>query len=82
MSSVERPARADSQRGSVHALWLSLAVALAAPLGDLTQSMVKRDVAIKDMGSLLPGHGGVFDRFDALLFSLPAAYFVGTFVVG
>lgn len=64
------------------ALWLSLAVALAAPLGDLTQSMVKRDVAIKDMGSLLPGHGGVFDRFDALLFSLPAAYFVGTFVVG
>ncbi len=66
----------------VDALWLSLAVALAAPLGDLTQSMVKRDVAIKDMGSLLPGHGGVFDRFDALLFSLPAAYFVGTFVVG
>ena len=68
--------------GLLDALWLSLAVALAAPLGDLTQSMVKRDVAIKDMGSLLPGHGGVFDRFDALLFSLPAAYFVGTFVVG
>ncbi len=68
--------------GLLDALWLSLAVALAAPLGDLTQSMVKRDVSIKDMGSLLPGHGGVFDRFDALLFSLPAAYFVGTFVVG
>ncbi len=63
------------------ALWLSLAVGLAAPLGDLTQSMVKRDVAIKDMGNLLPGHGGVLDRFDALLFSLPVAYFVGMNVV-
>ena len=66
----------------IDALWLSLGVALAAPLGDLTQSMVKRDVAIDDMGNLLPGHGGVFDRFDALLFSLPVAYFVGTNVVG
>ena len=64
------------------ALWLSLAVALAAPLGDLAQSLVKRDVAVKDMGNLLPGHGGVFDRFDALLFALPAAYFVGTYVLG
>ena len=64
------------------ALWLCVAVALAAPLGDLTQSMVKRDATVKDMGSLLPGHGGVFDRFDALLFSLPAAYFVGTYVLG
>ena len=66
---------------TLDALWLSLAVALAAPLGDLSQSLVKRDVAVKDMGSLLPGHGGVFDRFDALLFALPAAYFVGTYVV-
>ena len=63
------------------ALWLSLAVALAAPLGDLSQSLVKRDVNVKDMGSLLPGHGGVFDRFDALLFALPATYFVGTNVL-
>ena len=58
------------------ALWMGVAVALTAPMGDLAQSMIKRDLGVKDMGTLLPGHGGVFDRFDALLFVLPAAYFV------
>ena len=54
----------------------ALLCALAAPLGDLCESFVKRDLDIKDMGSVLPGHGGVLDRFDALLFVLPVAYFV------
>ena len=58
------------------ALALALVVSVAAPLGDLCESMIKRDLGVKDMGSLLPGHGGFYDRFDALLFALPAAYYL------
>jgi phosphatidate cytidylyltransferase len=53
---------------------LALVVAVMAPLGDLTESMIKRDLGIKDMGSLLPGHGGVMDRVDAMMFTVPAVY--------
>jgi phosphatidate cytidylyltransferase len=57
-------------------LKIGLVVAIAAPLGDLSESLIKRDLGIKDMGSLLPGHGGVLDRFDAMLFVLPAIWYL------
>jgi len=58
------------------ALVFGIVVAIVAPLGDLSQSMIKRHLGLKDMGRLLPGHGGVLDRFDGFLFVLPATYFV------
>jgi phosphatidate cytidylyltransferase len=58
------------------AIVLGLVVVTAAVLGDLFESALKRDLEVKDTGSLLGGHGGMLDRVDALLFAAPAAYFV------
>lgn len=63
-------------------LVLGLGSAAAAPLGDLTQSLLKRDLGIKDMGSVLPGHGGLLDRFDSLLFVLPTVLWLTVAVGG
>ena len=53
---------------------LAVVVALFAPLGDLAESLIKRDLGVKDMGGILPGHGGVMDRIDSVLFVAPAAF--------
>ena len=56
------------------AMVIGLICGVIGQLGDFTESMLKRDVEIKDSGSLLAGHGGVLDRFDSLIFAFPSAY--------
>jgi phosphatidate cytidylyltransferase len=60
--------------GLARGLVLAGIVGFTAPLGDLVESMVKRSIGVKDMGSVLPGHGGMLDRIDGFLFALPALY--------
>jgi phosphatidate cytidylyltransferase len=58
-----------------HALLIGFLVALAAPVGDLFESLIKRDLEVKDTGRFFGAHGGVLDRLDALLFTIPVGYF-------
>ncbi|WP_163547019.1 phosphatidate cytidylyltransferase [Candidatus Frankia nodulisporulans] len=57
---------------------LGLATAATATVGDLGESLLKRDIGIKDMGSLLPGHGGIMDRLDSLLCTAPVSWLLLT----
>jgi phosphatidate cytidylyltransferase len=54
---------------------LAVTCGLAGFLGDLTESMIKRDLGVKDLGRVLPGHGGVLDRVDGIIFALPVGYY-------
>jgi phosphatidate cytidylyltransferase len=67
-----------------HTWWIGAAIGLVAVVtstcGDLIESAVKRDLAIKDMGTILPGHGGILDRIDSVLFTGPAVWFALEFI--
>ncbi|MBM3498436.1 MAG: hypothetical protein FJX74_07160 [Armatimonadetes bacterium] len=57
-----------------HLLGLGIVLGVLGQFGDLCKSMIKRELGIKDFGDVIPGHGGVLDRFDSLLFTMPVAY--------
>jgi phosphatidate cytidylyltransferase len=63
-------------------LALGVIVSLLGPLGDLAESLLKRSVGVKDSGRLIPGHGGLLDRIDALIFTAPCVYFYASRIKG
>ncbi len=59
-----------------HLIILAIVISVMAPMGDLVESMFKRNLDVKDFGSIVKGHGGILDRFDGFLFVLPAVYYL------
>jgi phosphatidate cytidylyltransferase len=68
--------RSDTWTSTPHLLALAVVISVTAPMGDLVESMFKRNLDVKDFGTIVKGHGGILDRFDGFLFALPAAYYL------
>jgi phosphatidate cytidylyltransferase len=68
--------RSDTWSSTGDLLILAVVIAVMAPLGDLVESMFKRNLDVKDFGSIVKGHGGILDRFDGFVVVLPAAYYL------
>jgi phosphatidate cytidylyltransferase len=66
----------------IHGIVLGLVGGVVGQLGDLVESLLKRSVGVKDSGSIIPGHGGILDRIDAVLFVSPLTYLYALWVVG
>jgi len=66
----------------VNMLLVGFAGGILAQLGDLTASLIKRHAGVKDYGSIMPGHGGVLDRFDSVLFVIPMVYYYIRYFTG
>ncbi len=67
--------------GVVHGIGMGAIIGVLAPIGDLSESLVKRELGIKDSGRMLPGHGGMLDRIDAIIFCAPSVFLYLHFVV-